>query len=234
MKLERPSDGLSLERTIPFFDCWTRTAFRVLTTVTLIPPIRTHSYYQEAIYTVNDIIYSINGVISSLNAIICSLNVAIYSLDGGIYSSNGAPYSGVLTPVALIPPLPTYSSYYEAIYSLNTVIYPVNYVIYPLNAIICLLNAAVYSANGAPYSRVLNPVPLIPPIPTYSYRAIFSRNGAPFGLRYQANGSAYVQQKLGDRWLVEARTLVLDNEALTNPHDLEVVEEVLLSYVLHS
>ena len=166
---------------IPFFDCWTRTAFRVLTPVTLIPPIRAYSYYYN--YSVNNIIYSLNVVIYSLNAIICSLNAAIYLLNGGIYS---APYSRrVLTPVTLLPPIPT------------------------------------------------TPVTPIPPIPTYSYRAIFSPIGAPYSLRYQANGSAYIQQMLGDRWLIEARTLALDNEALTDPHDLEVVKEALLLYVLY-
>jgi hypothetical protein len=50
----------------------------------------------------------------------------------------------------------------------------------------------------------------------------------PFSLTL---GSAYAQQKLGDGWLVEARALA---EALNDPHDLEIVKEVLLLCVLHS
>ena len=83
--------------------------------------------------------------------------------------------------------------------------------IYPVNVFIPLVNDVIDSLNGA----------ICPP------------NGAPYSLRYQANGSAYAQQKLGNRWLAEARTVAVNSEALIDPHDLELVNEVLLLYVLH-
>lgn len=80
---------------------------------------------------------------------------------------------------------------------------------------------------------------LIPPIRTYHYHGfdhgyIYIVNGTPSSGRYWANGSAYAQQKLGDRWLVGACTIALNCESLTDPHDAKVVKEVLLLYVLHS
>jgi hypothetical protein len=119
----------------------------------------------------------------------------------------------VLTPLTLIPPIRTHSYRdYRPIYYLNSYGYSISDDIYNLNDAIYSITASIYSLNGS----------------------ICSPNGAPFSLRYQTNGSAYAQQKLGDRWLIEARNLALNSEALADSHDLEVVEEVLLLYVLHS
>ena len=52
-------------------------------------------------------------------------------------------------------------------------------------------------------------------------------------LQYQTNGSATAQQKLGDRWLDEARTLAVNRVASIDPYELEIVKERLFMCVLH-
>lgn len=52
-------------------------------------------------------------------------------------------------------------------------------------------------------------------------------------LQYQTDGSATTQQKLGDRWLDEARTLAVNRVASIDPYELEIVKERLFMCVLH-
>ena len=46
-------------------------------------------------------------------------------------------------------------------------------------------------------------------------------------LRYQTDGDTTAIQKLGDRWLDEARSLARDRETSIDPHELEIVKERL-------